>query len=213
MPLPNNQISRVLAQSMGAAEDGLYVDLETTTKKKKTATAKKTMTKETAPKKRKAKRRIIYDAEDEDEYYVPLSPSPSSETIEFSLAGKPRPLRRHRTGKGFVFNPSSHYQKSFTEASRLCLPDDFVPLQGFLDVDISFRMTRPRNHFVAGRSEGKGIERLKEASPKLLHSGEERSDPRGVTRSEATSMHIASRWLLTTCSELTVSQGKLIWII
>ena len=128
-------------------------------------------------------RRKIYDPEDEAEFYRPFLntegeggkevgiDSYKSEPMSIVIAGKPRPLRRHRTGKGFVFNPSEKYQKSFSEAAKIALGDNFTPLSCFLECHIIFRMARPRNHFVSGKSKASGTDRLKETSPKLLHSG------------------------------------------
>jgi len=117
----------------------------------------------------------IYTQTEENEYYRPyLVPPPTSSPpplVQLKISGKPRPLTRHRTGKGFVYNPSAKYQKSFVEAVKLLLPPSFTPLKSFLDCQLTFKMNRPRKHFTANRCENLGTERLRSNSPRLLHSG------------------------------------------
>jgi Holliday junction resolvase RusA-like endonuclease len=89
--------------------------------------------------------------------------------IRFQIRGNPRPLRRHRTAKGFMYNPSSKYQESFRNVVEEMLSNNkknplFVE-EHQLAVKIIFHMKRPRNHFVSSRP---GHGRLKaEAPPRL----------------------------------------------
>ena len=104
--------------------------------------------------------------------------------IKFTMRGNPRALIRHRTARGFVYNPSREAQETFRDRLLEMLPsrfrptitddDDYgddggvaVPSVLFsecdcLDLSIVFRMKRPLNHFVASRRAGPNA-RLKAA--------------------------------------------------
>lgn len=110
--------------------------------------------------------------------------------LRFTVRGNPLPLRRHRTNRGFVYNPSAATQQSFREAvedivfSRIYLGSADIaktndatedaqqpitarpPLWGpeqTLAVTIVFRMKRPKSHFIAGKP---GPDRLRSTAPK-----------------------------------------------
>lgn len=116
--------------------------------------------------------------------------------LRFTVRGNPLPLRRHRTSRGFVYNPSARAQQSFRESvENIVFPlvfddwegvaapkdDDIVgnyssqselrsPLWGPeqpLAVAIVFRMKRPKSHFIAGKP---GPDRLRATAPKQTSS-------------------------------------------
>jgi len=94
--------------------------------------------------------------------------------VQFTVRGNPLPLRRHRTSRGFVYNPSAAAQKSFREAVEQILANriDYGSAPGntpiwksehTLTVAIVFRMKRPKLHFIAGKP---GPGRLRNTAPK-----------------------------------------------
>jgi Endodeoxyribonuclease RusA len=108
--------------------------------------------------------------------------------LRFTVRGNPLPLRRHRTSRGFVYNPSAGAQQSFRETveelvfphRRHCkvsdTPSEYssseprTPLWGpeqTLAVTIVFRMKRPNIHFVAGKP---GPDRLRDTAPMQVSS-------------------------------------------
>jgi Endodeoxyribonuclease RusA len=119
-------------------------------------------------------------AEEEEETKRPVR-------VRLKVRGNPRPLRRHRSGNGHVYNPSSKYQHSFQKVVEGLLfrggrhggsPIDeggFEPrgqLQAplfeaheHLAMGVVFRMKRPRNHFINSKP---GPDRLKANSPPRL---------------------------------------------
>lgn len=99
---------------------------------------------------------------------------------QFTVRGNPLPLRRHRTSRGFVYNPSAAAQTSFREAVENLLfgaaasretdardaESESTPLwhSGYtLAVTILFHMKRPNLHFIAGKP---GPGRLRPTAPK-----------------------------------------------
>lgn len=103
--------------------------------------------------------------------------------LKFTVRGKPVPLRRHRTSRGFMYNPSAKSQLEFrkvvsemiypTDNDDAVLPivyDDTTPVlfeeEEFLAVTILFRLRRPKSHFVGGKP---GPGRLRPTSPGRLH--------------------------------------------
>lgn len=111
----------------------------------------------------------------------PASVNRRRKEIKFTVRGKPRPLRRHRTSKGFMYNPSSGAQKSFRSVVSNMLPKEFSPARestdadsgalffeegDFIAISIMFRLPRPKDHFI-GRKPGPG--RLRQNSPGRLH--------------------------------------------
>jgi Holliday junction resolvase RusA-like endonuclease len=95
---------------------------------------------------------------------IPLS-------VQFKVRGEPRPLVRHRSARGFMYNPSAPRQESFRnivqqlvyqegDASLVQVPlfAEGVPLV----MKIVMRTKRPKNHFVASRP---GPDRMREKAP------------------------------------------------
>lgn len=104
-------------------------------------------------------------------------------SAKFTIRGKPLPLHRHRTSKGFIYNPSSAAQELFRDSLLHIMPrehhprivDDgisgetpitFFSENDFLDVSIVFRLKRPRHHFV-NNTPGEG--RMKKNAPGKFH--------------------------------------------
>ena len=133
----------------------------------------------------------LYWQTDEDEFElfdqgavnVSTTTSSSIETsdkmIRFTVRGKPVPLRRHRTSRGFIYNPSAKKQKAFRDVVSEMLPSLYLPLDNatsagllfqeeeFLRMSIIFHLPRPKRHFV-GSKPGPG--RMRPSSPGYLHS-------------------------------------------
>ncbi|KAG7368981.1 major facilitator superfamily MFS_1 protein [Nitzschia inconspicua] len=98
----------------------------------------------------------------------------------FKIRGNPRPLRRHRTSRGHVYNPSLKYQKSFREVveqvlirnlstekdgkreKTVTLEAPIFAAEEPLIMTLVFRMKRPKSHFVNSRP---GVHRLKTTAP------------------------------------------------
>lgn len=119
-------------------------------------------------------------------------------SIKFTIRGNPRVLIRHRTARGFMYNPSRAMQDLFRDCLLELLPrkfhptiideksvngddddddDDIKPIvlfpqDDFLKMSITFRMKRPKSHFV-GNKPGPG--RLKPSAPGKLYKSS-RSD-------------------------------------
>lgn len=101
-----------------------------------------------------------------------------TEFLKFTVHGKPVPLRRHRTSRGFVYNPSALAQESFREVVQSILSPENLNLDGngetffyeedFLAITVIFRLRRPRNHFIGNKA---GPGRLRETAPKKLFAG------------------------------------------
>lgn len=117
----------------------------------------------------------------------------SRKSIKFTIRGNPRVLQRHRTARGFVYNPSRAAQDLFRDCLLDILPrkyhptilDDgslldeeeegidvsqptvLFPQDDFLKMSIVFRMKRPKSHFVSSKP---GLGRLKPSAPGKLHS-------------------------------------------
>jgi Holliday junction resolvase RusA-like endonuclease len=116
--------------------------------------------------------------------------------LRFTVRGNPLPLRRHRTSRGFVYNPSAATQKSFRTVveqliathvigspntttlveryetrieNRIPLWDSLQPIA----VSIVFRMKRPKSHFIANRP---GVDRLRKSAPRHMSSTSMRTD-------------------------------------
>ena len=96
--------------------------------------------------------------------------------IRFTIRGNPLPLRRHRTARGFMYNPSAASQQSFRQAVEEIIAERIKPTPGrpmfsegdTLAITILFRMKRPKKHFV-GSKPGPG--RLRPTAPKQASSG------------------------------------------
>jgi Holliday junction resolvase RusA-like endonuclease len=99
--------------------------------------------------------------------------------MRFKIHGNPRPLQRHRTSRGHMYNPSLKYQKSFLNAYQNLTDDDEqhnidmnikngndydyddTPLfdaNKYLAITIIFRMKRPKSHFINNKP---GLGRIK----------------------------------------------------
>lgn len=106
--------------------------------------------------------------------------------VQFTVQGNPSPLARHRTFRGFIFNPSAKKQQQFASVVLNMLPSScFLKSTSFLDsasrschnvipifkedetisVKLLCRMKRPKNHFVASIP---GPGRLKKSAPNSL---------------------------------------------
>jgi Holliday junction resolvase RusA-like endonuclease len=87
-------------------------------------------------------------------------------SIEYSFVVnmEPRPLMRHMSRGGFMYNPSAPLQKKFLSDCQPFLPS--TPLDGPLELELYFHFRRPLSHFRTGQY--KHI--LKESSP-LYHTG------------------------------------------
>lgn len=88
--------------------------------------------------------------ENDSDLYTCL-PSPhnlTSNSIIFTVIGPPKPLSRHRTGRGILYNPSSKYQKQFLKACKDYLPSK--PFEGPLEAKVNFFFERPKNHYGKG---------------------------------------------------------------
>jgi Holliday junction resolvase RusA-like endonuclease len=93
---------------------------------------------------------------------IPLS-------VHFKVRGEPRPLVRHRSARGFMYNPSAPRQESFRNIVQQLVYEEagasLVPLfaEGVpLVMKIILRIKRPKNHFVASRP---GPDRMREKAP------------------------------------------------
>ena len=90
--------------------------------------------------------------------------------FRFKVRGNPRPLVRHRTSRGMVYNPSSGLQKSFRDQviQIMASVDKNLTAPLFLEEDclvmsVVLRMKRPMNHFVGSKP---GPDRLKASAPR-----------------------------------------------
>ncbi len=118
-----------------------------------------------------------------------------NKSIKFTIRGNPRPLVRHRTSRGFMYNPSQKAQESFRDSLLRLLPRKYHPIiiddvstdntdveapviptvffsqDEFLEMSVKFRIKRPLSHFV-GSKPGQG--RIRPNAPGKLHNS--RSD-------------------------------------
>ena len=104
-------------------------------------------------------------------------------SIQFTIRGKPLPLNRHRTSRGFMYNPSAAAQEMFRDSILTMLPQKYHPTiiddgvddapctffskTDFLEMSIVFRLKRPKTHFVNSKP-GEG--RIKDSAPKRFHA-------------------------------------------
>ena len=113
--------------------------------------------------------------------------SSNKKLLKFTVRGKPVPLRRHRTSRGFVYNPSAKMQMEFRqvvsdmiyptvppssveeyiESSSAQQPEPIFKEDEYLAVTLLFRLKRPKSHFI-GSKPGPG--RLRPTSPGKLHA-------------------------------------------
>ena len=124
----------------------------------------------------------------------------SPRSIKFTIRGNPRVLIRHRTARGFVYNPSKAAQENFKDCLLQLLPRRYHPTilddnddndnskenttpsvlfssQDFLKLSITFRMKRPKSHFISNKP---GPNRLKSNSPSKYYNN--RSDIDNLTK-------------------------------
>ena len=106
--------------------------------------------------------------------------------IKFTIRGNPKVLARHRTARGFMYNPSKVFQDFFRDCVLELLPHEHHPIiidsgddsdddepsvmfpeHEFLKLSLTFRMKRPNNHFV-GNKPGSG--RLKDNAPQKFYN-------------------------------------------
>lgn len=73
--------------------------------------------------------------------------------ISFVVFGEPLALARHRSSRaGFMYNPSSKFQKDFLKLSKPFLPHK--PMEGPIAATFSFFFERPKNHYGTGKNSG-----------------------------------------------------------
>ena len=98
-------------------------------------------------------------------------------TLIFKIRGNPLPLRRHRTSRGFIYNPSASAQAAFSNLVKELIWSNDVqsdskdkPLfgdQDQLSLSVVFCMKRPLNHFISSK---RGEGRLKESTRNRIGS-------------------------------------------
>lgn len=93
--------------------------------------------------------------------------------LRFKVRGNPRPLVRHRSRYGNIYNPSAKLQETFRKAVQdlVFFDNDLQPpifeADEFLVMTILFRLKRPKAHFINGKP---GPERLRESAPSQTSS-------------------------------------------
>lgn len=97
--------------------------------------------------------------------------------FRFKIRGNPRPLVRHRTSRGMIYNPSAGLQESFRrEVLNILSAHNKLELPLFREEDalvmsVVLRTKRPKNHFVNNKP---GPHRLKATAPPA--TGQTRTD-------------------------------------
>lgn len=147
----------------------------TTSATAKKSTATKTPQKATGRKTRKQKTKEAAEPAhwlvESDECRIDYDNSNSTQGVSllhFKVRGNPRPLRRHRTNAGRIYNPSEKLQESFREAvrellfSKLKLQPPIFEADEILVMTIIFRLKRPKKHFIGGKP---GPDRMRESAP------------------------------------------------
>jgi len=79
--------------------------------------------------------------------------------IIFTIPGNPKAQKRHRSGKWGNYDPSADAKKDFLLQVMNNRPGK--PLTGAISLDLTFHMSRPKNHFGTGRNANK----LKNSAP------------------------------------------------
>lgn len=129
---------------------------------------------------------VFSDKSDENENEHESGSSSRGKMLKFTVRGKPVPLRRHRTSRGFMYNPSAKMQMEFRQVVSDMLfpsvtpssveeyieattsqPEPIFREDEYLAVTLLFRLKRPKSHFV-GSKPGPG--RLRPTSPGRLHT-------------------------------------------
>ena len=106
----------------------------------------------------------------------------TSKSAKFTIRGQPLPLVRHRSSRGFMYNPSSAAQELFRDSLLELIPQKHLPKiiddgnsgdspitffpDEFLEISIVFRLKRPKSHFVNNKP-GEG--RIKANAPMKYH--------------------------------------------
>lgn len=131
----------------------------------------------TTKKKKKARRKkkveISYWLDESDALELEFESANSNSTqgaskLRFKVRGNPRPLRRHRTSFGRMYNPSEGLQNSFRDVVRRLIfsgSDLEEPLFGgdeTLVMTIIFRLKRPKKDFIGGKP---GPDRMRPTAP------------------------------------------------
>lgn len=161
-----------------ANNESLDISKDTHTKKKRTASKKK---EENPPRYWKLDSdevvHLKVGLEVEEKFNGTLdSSSAYSSILKFTVHGKPVPLRRHRTSRGYMYNPSGPAQRSFREVVNSILSpvqkchknETFFKEDDFLIMNLVFKLRRPRNHFIGNKA---GPGRLRKTAPKQLFAG------------------------------------------
>ncbi|EJK56572.1 hypothetical protein THAOC_23513, partial [Thalassiosira oceanica] len=136
---------------------------------------------------RKKRKRAARSSTDDPEYWIDESdpfllksglglhanganeiPSDHEKQINFTVRGNPRVLVRHRTARGFMYNPSKAAQLNFHDEDDSNDPKPQVLFEENepLEMSITFRTKRPKSHFVNNKP---GHGRLKPQSPGKFH--------------------------------------------
>lgn len=114
------------------------------------------------------------------------SPRQPPSLLQFTIRGNPVPLQRHRTARGFTYNPSAPAQTLFRDLvinhlSRLTThpertdyhlnsttsPSTLWGSDHALSMTIVFRMKRPNSHFIGNKP---GYDRLRKTAPDQAHN-------------------------------------------
>jgi Holliday junction resolvase RusA-like endonuclease len=138
-------------------------------------------------------------------------------SLALTIRGNPLPLRRHRTSRGFVYNPSANAQASFRNQTSMlvfgmpandadknqpsghenAVPSRLVPplfpAEAFLAVTLILRLKRPLHHF---RSSKRETCTLKASAPSSLTS---------VTRTDADNL---AKFVLDACNGLLYDDDR-----
>jgi Holliday junction resolvase RusA-like endonuclease len=114
---------------------------------------------------------------DTDEFLVDFTHNETDNThflskIRFDIRGNPLPLRRHRSSRGFMYNPSAGAQESFRQtvqsivnSHRGSANNTQYPLfaaHHLLRMTMIFYLKRPKSHFIGSRP---GPGRLRDCAP------------------------------------------------
>jgi Holliday junction resolvase RusA-like endonuclease len=125
-----------------------------------TTAAKKAKKKTTKKKKKKKEKGPAHWIGESDKVLIEYGNSNSTQGVSllhFKVRGHPRPLTRHRTSFGRVYNPSEKLQESFRQVVRELIfskGDIQAPIfddDESLVMTIVFRLKRPKKHFKSGK--------------------------------------------------------------
>ena len=127
---------------------------------------------------------------DNEDAFVEDLNSLTVNTIQFTVRGKARPLQRHRSNRGFTYNPSAKAQSSFSSVVQSMIDsfnndsspfindndinDDITPFfqsEVFLKMKLRFRMPRPKYHF-KGKSTVLKPNSPKKYAPQIMSKGD-----------------------------------------